>query len=47
LREALYGYDDDVGSNTVEVHIHGLRRKLGRGIVQTLRGFGYRIGSGP
>lgn len=44
LREALYGYDDDVGSNTVEVHIHGLRRKLGRGIVQTLRGFGYRIG---
>jgi DNA-binding response OmpR family regulator len=44
LREALYGFDDEVDSNTVGVHIHHLRRKLGRGIVRTHRGFGYQIG---
>lgn len=44
LRESLYGFDDEIDSNTVEVHIYNLRRKLGRSIVETVRGFGYRIG---
>lgn len=44
LRESLYGFADDIDSNAVEVHVHNLRRKLGRGIVETVRGFGYRIG---
>jgi two-component system response regulator QseB len=45
LEEALYGWEEDVGSNAVEVHIHNLRAKIGRQFVQTLRGFGYRMRS--
>lgn len=45
LEERLYGWDGDVESNAVEVHIHNLRAKLGKGVVETLRGVGYRIGS--
>jgi DNA-binding response OmpR family regulator len=44
LRESLYGFAEDIDSNAVEVHVHNLRRKLGRAIVDTVRGFGYRIG---
>jgi len=44
LEERLYGWDGDVESNAVEVHIHKLRAKLGRGVVETLRGVGYRLG---
>jgi len=44
LREALYGFAEDVDSNTVEVHVYNLRRKLSRSIIETVRGFGYRIG---
>jgi two-component system, OmpR family, response regulator QseB len=44
LREALYSFDSAIESNAVEVHIHNLRRKLGRSIIETQRGFGYRIG---
>lgn len=43
LEESLYGWGDEVESNTIEVHIHHLRRKLGREVIQTLRGVGYRI----
>lgn len=43
LEEALYGWDQEVASNAVEVHIHHLRRKLGPGWIQTLRGIGYAI----
>lgn len=43
LQEALYGWDDDIESNTIEVYIHGLRRKLGSDYIQTLRGVGYRL----
>ena len=43
LSDALYGFDADVESNTVEVFISGLRRKLGRNCIQTLRGLGYRL----
>lgn len=43
LQEALYGFNSDVGSNTVEVFIHHLRRKLGAHSIQTVRGLGYRL----
>ncbi|KAB7764316.1 response regulator transcription factor [Xanthomonas maliensis] len=44
LRDRLYGDDASVGSNTVAVYIHQLRRKLGDGVVLTEIGFGYRAG---
>ena len=44
LRDSLYGFGEVVESNAVNVHIHHLRRKLGPGIVQTIRGLGYRLG---
>ena len=43
LEEALYGWDAEVESNTVEVHIHFLRKKLGRGLIRTVRGVGYVV----
>jgi DNA-binding response OmpR family regulator len=43
LEEALYGSDDPVDSNTVEVHIHHLRKKLGSRQIRTVRGVGYII----
>lgn len=41
LEETVYGWDDEIGSNAIEVHIHNLRRKLGHEAVQTVRGLGY------
>ena len=43
LEDRLYGWDTEIGSNAVEVYIHGLRRKLGSEAIQTLRGVGYFI----
>ncbi|MET0543918.1 MAG: response regulator transcription factor [Variovorax sp.] len=43
LQDALYGFDDETDSNTLEVFISRLRRKLGRAHIQTLRGLGYRL----
>lgn len=43
LEERLYGWQDGIESNTVEVHIHHLRAKLGSGFIQTVRGAGYRL----
>jgi len=43
LLDALYGFDDDTDSNTLEVFISNLRRKIGRERIQTLRGLGYRL----
>ena len=43
LQDALYGFDDGTDSNTLEVFISRLRRKLGRAHIQTLRGLGYRL----
>lgn len=45
LEDRLYGWQDDVESNAVEVHVHHLRGKIGRGAIQTVRGLGYRLGS--
>ncbi len=43
LEEALYGWQEEVESNAVEVHIHHLRAKLGSGFIETVRGVGYRL----
>lgn len=43
LVNALYSFDDEIESNTMEVFISHLRRKLGRETIQTLRGLGYRL----
>ncbi|HRP23989.1 response regulator [Thauera sp.] len=43
LEERIYGWDDDVESNAVEVHIHALRRKLGPHWIRNLRGVGYFV----
>jgi DNA-binding response OmpR family regulator len=45
LKDSLYGFDADIEGNAVNVHIHNLRRKLGRHIVETIRGVGYRLGA--
>ncbi|WP_414470935.1 response regulator [Microvirga sp. M2] len=45
LADRLYGWQEDVESNTVEVHIHHLRDKVGRDAVETVRGLGYRLRS--
>ncbi len=46
LEERMYSWGDEVESNTVEVHIHGIRRKLGAGFIQNVRGVGYFIPKG-
>ena len=43
LEEKLYGWKDDVSSNAVEVYVHGLRKKLGAELIQTVRGLGYVV----
>jgi two-component system response regulator QseB len=44
LEERLYGWNDEIASNAVEVHIHNLRRKLGAEAIENVRGAGYRVG---
>lgn len=43
LEDKLYGWGDEVSSNAVEVYIHGLRKKLGAGLVLNVRGVGYMV----
>jgi two-component system, OmpR family, response regulator QseB len=43
LEDRIYGWQDEVESNAVEVHIHKLRAKIGRDRIETVRGEGYRI----
>ncbi|MGR8980870.1 MAG: response regulator [Gammaproteobacteria bacterium] len=43
LEESIYSWDCDIESNTVEVHIHYLRKKLDPGLIRTVRGVGYII----
>ncbi|MCF5546607.1 response regulator transcription factor [Pseudomonas salomonii] len=45
LKDSVYGFNDELESNALNVHIHHLRRKLGNGIVETVRGLGYRLGT--
>ncbi|MGC1175611.1 response regulator [Polaromonas sp.] len=43
LEEKLFSWKDDVSSNAVEVYIHGVRKKLGADVIQTVRGLGYLV----
>ncbi|MDB5854734.1 MAG: response regulator transcription factor [Herminiimonas sp.] len=43
LEEKIYGWNEEVGSNAVEVHIHALRKKLGADLIRNVRGVGYVI----
>lgn len=43
LGQCLYGWEGDVDSNALEVHIHNLRKKLGNNFIRTIRGVGYMI----
>jgi two-component system, OmpR family, response regulator QseB len=47
IEERLYGWEGQVESNAVEVHVHALRRKLGPEWVKTLRGVGYMVPRRP
>lgn len=43
LEESVYGWGDEVGSNTIEVYLHHLRKKLGTAVIKNVRGVGYRV----
>jgi DNA-binding response OmpR family regulator len=43
LEQQLYSWGQEVESNAIEVHIHHLRRKLGPGLIHTVRGVGYTL----
>lgn len=45
LCDSVYGYDQNVESNAINVHIYHLRRKLGNNVVETVRGLGYKFGT--
>lgn len=47
LEEKLYGWGEEVESNTVEVYIHALRRKLGHKFIKNIRGVGYMVPRQP
>lgn len=43
LMQSVYGWEEDVDSNALEVHIHNLRKKLDAGFIRTIRGVGYMV----
>ena len=45
LEDKLYSWGESVASNTVDVHIHNLRKKISPDFIQTIRGVGYKLGS--
>lgn len=47
IEAKLYNWDSVLESNAIEVHVHRLRRKLGEGLVRTVRGVGYYIPAEP
>ena len=47
LEQSIYGWGDSADSNTIEVFIHHLRKKLGSDFIQTLRGIGYTVRQQP
>ncbi|UYG07618.1 response regulator transcription factor [Halomonas sp. M4R1S46] len=47
LTRLVYGWDEDVESNAIEVHVHHLRRKLAPELIRTLRGIGYVMDKPP
>jgi two-component system response regulator QseB len=47
LVQTLYGWDEEAESNTLEVHIHHLRKKLSSDLIRTVRGIGYLVDARP
>lgn len=47
LVQTLYGWDEEAESNTLEVHIHNLRKKLSSDLIRTVRGIGYLVDGRP
>ena len=47
IEDKLYSWDQEVESNAVEVHIHNLRKKIGKNFILTKRGLGYQLGEKP
>jgi two-component system response regulator QseB len=43
IEESLYGWGMEIESNAVEVHVHGIRKKLGKELIETVKHVGYRI----
>jgi two-component system response regulator QseB len=43
LEDAVYGWGEEIGSNSIEVHVHHLRRKLGSAWIKNVRGVGYKL----
>jgi len=43
LERLVHGFDSEINSNALEVHMSSLRKKLGRELVETVRGLGYRL----
>lgn len=43
LMDRIYGWGDEVESNTIEVHIHTLRKKFSPGVIRNMRGIGYML----
>jgi DNA-binding response OmpR family regulator len=42
---ALYGWGEEADSNTIDVHVHHIRRKTSASVIKTIRGLGYRLGA--
>jgi two-component system, OmpR family, response regulator len=47
LEQRLYGWNEEVESNAIEVHIHNIRKKLGHNLIRTIRGVGYLVVEKP
>jgi DNA-binding response OmpR family regulator len=47
LQESLYNWESDIESNAIEVHVHNLRRKLGKELIRTVHGQGYIVDAQP
>jgi two-component system OmpR family response regulator len=47
LEHLVLGHESELASNALEVHVSSLRRKLGRAVVETVRGLGYRVEAAP
>ena len=43
LQNILYSWDEEINSNSIEVHISNLRKKLGKQYIKTIRGAGYYL----
>ena len=43
LEDALYSWDGDIESNTIQVHVHNIRKKIDKKIIRTVRGLGYVV----